>query len=46
MMKNGLIIDRGKPSDLIKKHGRKNQIEGEVSISIRLPPYLSSLNNV
>ena len=24
MMKNGLIIDRGKPSDLIKKHGRKN----------------------
>ena len=24
MMKNGLIIDEGKPSDLIKKHGRKN----------------------
>ena len=24
MMKNGLIIDHGKPSDLIKKHGRKN----------------------
>ena len=24
MMKNGLIIDKGKPSDLIKKHGRKN----------------------
>ena len=24
MMKNGLIIDQGKPSDLIKKHGRKN----------------------
>tara|TARA_B100002052_G_scaffold237780_1_gene221451 strand:- start:712 stop:1434 length:723 start_codon:yes stop_codon:yes gene_type:complete len=24
MMKNGLIIDRGKPNDLIKKHGRKN----------------------
>ena len=24
MMKNGLIIDQGKPDDLIKKHGRKN----------------------
>ena len=24
MMKNGLIIDQGTPSDLIKKHGRKN----------------------
>ena len=24
MMKNGLIIDEGQPSDLIKKHGRKN----------------------
>jgi len=24
MMKNGLIIDQGKPIDLIKKHGRKN----------------------
>ena len=24
MMKNGLIIDQGKPKDLIKKHGRKN----------------------
>jgi len=24
MMKNGLIIDRGKPNDLVKKHGRKN----------------------
>ena len=24
MMKNGLIIDQGKPNDLIKKHGRKN----------------------
>ena len=24
MMKNGLIIDKGKPSDLIKKHGRKD----------------------
>ena len=24
MMKSGLIIDRGKPNDLIKKHGRKN----------------------
>ena len=22
--KNGLIIDQGKPNDLIKKHGRKN----------------------
>ncbi len=24
MMKNGLIIDQGKPNDLIKKHGRKD----------------------
>ena len=24
MMKNGLIIDQGKPNDLIKKHGRQN----------------------
>ena len=24
MMKNGLIIDEGKPSDLVKKHGRQN----------------------
>ena len=24
MMKNGLIIDRGKPNDLVKKHGRQN----------------------
>ena len=24
MMKNGEIIDQGKPEDLIKKHGRKN----------------------
>ena len=24
MMKNGIIIDQGKPNDLIKKHGRKN----------------------
>ena len=24
MMKNGLIIDEGKPKDLIKKHGRQN----------------------
>ena len=24
MMKNGVIIDEGKPDDLIKKHGRKN----------------------
>ncbi len=24
MMKNGIIIDQGKPDDLIKKHGRKN----------------------
>ena len=24
MMKNGLIIDQGKPNDLIKKHGRNN----------------------
>ena len=24
MMKNGLIIDQGEPSDLVKKHGRRN----------------------
>ena len=24
MMKNGLIIDEGKPNDLVKKHGRQN----------------------
>ena len=24
MMKNGNIVDRGAPSELIKKHGRKN----------------------
>ena len=24
MMKNGSIIDEGKPKDLIKKHGRQN----------------------
>ena len=24
MMKDGLIIDKGKPDELIKKHGRKN----------------------
>ena len=24
MMKNGLIIDQGKPNDLVKKHGRQN----------------------
>ena len=24
MMKNGKIIDRGAPNELIKKHGRKN----------------------
>ena len=23
MMKNGLIIDQGKPNDLVKKHGRQ-----------------------
>ncbi len=27
MMNNGLIIDSGKPKDLIKKHGRKNMDE-------------------
>ena len=24
MMKDGVIIDQGKPEELIKKHGRKN----------------------
>ena len=24
MMKNGVIIDKDKPKELIKKHGRKN----------------------
>ena len=24
MMKDGIIIDRGDPNELIKKHGRKN----------------------
>ena len=24
MMKNGKIIDKGNPNELIKKHGRKN----------------------
>ena len=24
MMKNGIIIDQGKPTELIAKHGRKN----------------------
>ena len=24
MMKNGIIVDRGSPNDLILKHGRKN----------------------
>ena len=27
MMKNGIIIDQGKPIELIKKHGRKNMEE-------------------
>ncbi len=27
MMKNGVIIDKGKPKELIKKHGRKNMEE-------------------
>ena len=27
MMNKGLIIDYGKPKDLIKKHGRKNMEE-------------------
>ena len=33
MMKNGLIIDRGKPNDLIKKHGRKNLEEVFLKLS-------------
>ena len=24
MMKDGVVIDRGKPEELIKKHGRQN----------------------
>ena len=27
MMKQGVIIDQGSPSELIKKHGRKNMEE-------------------
>ena len=27
MMNNGKIIDKGKPNELIKKHGRKNMEE-------------------
>ena len=27
MMNNGLIIDKGKPKELIKKHGRRNMEE-------------------
>ena len=27
MMNNGSIIDKGKPEELIKKHGRKNMEE-------------------
>ena len=27
MMKNGVIIDKGKPKELVKKHGRKNMEE-------------------
>ena len=27
MMNNGLIIDKGTPSELINKHGRKNMEE-------------------
>ena len=27
MMKKGLIIDEGKPKELIKKHGRRNMEE-------------------
>ena len=33
MMKNGLIIDHGKPNDLIKKHGRKNLEEVFLKLS-------------
>ena len=33
MMKNGLIIDQGKPIDLIKKHGRKNLEEVFLKLS-------------
>ena len=33
MMKNGIIVDKGKPEDLIKKHGRKNLEEVFLKIS-------------
>ena len=33
MMKNGKIIDQGKPGDLIAKHGRKNLEEVFLKLS-------------
>ena len=33
MMKDGVIIDKGSPSDLIKKHGRKNLEEVFLKLS-------------
>ena len=33
MMKNGQIIDQGKPEDLIAKHGRTNLEEGFLKLS-------------
>ena len=33
MMKNGEIIDQGKPNDLILKHGRKNLEEVFLKLS-------------
>ena len=33
MMKDGLIIDKGDPKELIKKHGRKNLEEVFLKLS-------------
>mgnify|MGYP001490020839 FL=1 len=33
MMKNGLIIDKGDPNELIEKHGRKNLEEVFLKLS-------------
>ena len=33
MMKNGLIVDKGTPKDLIEKHGRRNLEEVFLAIA-------------